>query len=296
MVKNILDALQIRFLNSFHQDIEKSNLYNLVSGSGEFGKTPQFWVMYMIMVDRQQKLHYAINTNNYSLRLLIWKESLPMWFATNKIHYARYGTFYVKFLEYLEDTHPGAKEEIEEKGLSKRCNTLGIGQAVDMAGEQSYMKSAKTAGGIRQFSTNEAAVAKGVMNRPFQARFAETLMEISGLSKTTSSSRKCLRPSEVRKVRKMVKNILDALQIRFLNPFHQDIEKSNLYNLVSGRPVDNDICDSLLGLEKDGIGLMESFEERLTTEATTATFFSPLKRNKYKLWKDSAKKIVIKKE
>ena len=159
--------------------------------------------MYMIMVDRKQKLHYAINTNNYNLRLLIWKESLPMWFATNKIHYDRYGTFYVKFLEYLEDTHPGAKEEIEENGgLSVRCNTLGIGQAVDMAGEQSYMKSAKTAGGICQFSTNEATVAKWVMNRPFQARFAETLMEISGLSKTTSSSRKCLRPSEVRKVRK----------------------------------------------------------------------------------------------
>ena len=146
--------------------------------NGEFGKTPQFWVMYMIMVDRQQKLHYAINTNNYNLRLLIWKESLPMWFATNKIHYARYGSFYVKFLEYLEDTHPGAKEEIAEKGLSVRRNTLGIGQAADMAGEQSYMRSAKTAGGIRQFSTNEAAVAKWAMNRPFEARFAETLMEL----------------------------------------------------------------------------------------------------------------------
>ena len=84
--------------------------------------------------------------------------------------------------------------------------------------------------------------------------------------------------------------------MQFLNPFHQDIEKSNLYNLVSGRPVDDAICDSLLGLEKDGIGLMESFEERLTTDPTTATFFSPLKRNKYKSWEDSANKIVIKKD
>ena len=94
----------------------------------------------------------------------------------------------------------------------------------------------------------------------------------------------------------MVKNILDALQIQFLNPFHQDTEKSDLYNLVSGRPVDDAICDSLLGLEKDGIGLMESFEERLTTDPTTVTFFNPLKRNKYKSWKDSAKRIVIKKD
>ena len=113
-----------------------------------------------------------------------------------------------------------------------------------MADEQSYMKSAKTTGGIRQFSTNEAAVAKRVMNRPFQARFAETLMEISGLSNTTLSSRKCLCPSEILKSEKIVKNILDALQIQLLNPFHQDIEKSNLCSLVSSRPVD----DSLLGL------------------------------------------------
>ena len=237
-------------------------------------KHHSFGVMYMIMVDRRQKLHYAINTNNYNLCLLIWKESLPMWFATNKIHYARYGTFYVKFLKYLKDTHPGAKEEIEEKGLSVRRNTLGLSQAVDMAGEQRYMKSTKTAGRIRQFSTNEVAVAKWVMNRPFQARFAETLMEISGLLKTTSSSRKCLRPSEILKSEKMVKNILDALQIQFLNPFHQDIEKSNLCNLVSGRPVNNAICDSLLGLEKDGIGLMESFEERLLLTLLQATFLS----------------------
>ena len=124
----------------------------------------------------------------------------------------------------------GPEKKIEEKGLSVRRNTLGIGQAVHVAGEQSCMKSAKTAGGIRQFSTNEAAVAKWV------------------------------------------------------------------YNLVSGRPVDDVICDSLLRLEKDGIGLMESFEEHLTTDPTTATFFSPLKRNKYKSWKDSAKKIVIKKD
>ena len=94
----------------------------------------------------------------------------------------------------------------------------------------------------------------------------------------------------------MVKNILDALQIQFLDPFHQDIEKSNLYNLVSGRPVDDAICDSSLGLEKDGIGLMGPFEECLTTDPTTATLFSPLKLNKYRSWKDSAKEIVIKKD
>ena len=65
--------------------------------NGEFGKTPQFRAMYMIMVDRQQKLHYAINTNNYNLRLLIWKESLPMWFATDKNIMLAMGLFMLNF-------------------------------------------------------------------------------------------------------------------------------------------------------------------------------------------------------
>ena len=76
-------------------------------------------------------------------------------------------------LENLESTHPGAKSEIEVNGLSVRRNTLGIGQAIDMTGEQSYMKSAKTAGGISQFAAKESTVAKWVLNKPFQARFAE---------------------------------------------------------------------------------------------------------------------------
>ena len=54
--------------------------------------------------------------------------------------------------------------------------------------------------------------------------------------------------------------------------------------------MDDAICDGLLGLEKDSIGLMESFEGRLTTDPTTATFFSPLKRNKYKSWKENCRK------
>ena len=62
------------------------------------------------------------------------------------MHYSRYGTYYSKSLECLESTHPGAKEEIENLGLSVQRNTLGIGQAVDLAGEQTYMRNAKTAG------------------------------------------------------------------------------------------------------------------------------------------------------
>ena len=98
------------------------------------------------MVDHLHMLHYAVNTNNYDLRIIIWKELLPLFFATNRIHYARYGTYYSQSLEHIESTHLGARKEIEDVGLSIRRNKHGIGQSIDLAGEQSYMRSAITSG------------------------------------------------------------------------------------------------------------------------------------------------------
>eukprot|EP00794_Sanderia_malayensis_P013273 gene13273-14641_t len=281
------EAVQ-EYIKQYNEVIEKCL-------TGDLGKTPQYWMIYMKMIDRIQTLHYSVNTNSYDLRRLIWRQSLPFCFATNRVHYSRYGTYYVQSLDYLDSTHPGAKEEVAELRLSVRRNTLGIGQAVDMAGEQSYMKNAKTSGKITQFASKETTVAKWVMNRPFQARFVESLVEISGLTKTTSSSRKCLRPSQILKSNKVVENIKNCLKTQFLNPFNDEIEKEKLYNLVSGCPVSEEITESLLNLEKSRKDAMKSFEERLTSESPCELFFDPLRRNKYKSWNDAIKKAKIQK-
>ena len=44
---------------------------------------------------------------------------LPLFFATNRIHYARYGTYYIQSLEHIESTHLGAREEIEDEKCTK---------------------------------------------------------------------------------------------------------------------------------------------------------------------------------
>ena len=45
----------------------------------------------------------------------------------------------------MNASHPGALEEFENISSVRRNNT-SIGQATDLAGEQTYMKSAKTTG------------------------------------------------------------------------------------------------------------------------------------------------------
>ena len=95
--------------------------------------------------------------------------------------YARYGSYYVNVLENLEKANPGAIKELGEKGLSVRRNTCGIGQSIDGAGEQTFMRSAKTSGGIGCFMSNPAAYDKWVLCRPFQPKFVEALLNDTGL-------------------------------------------------------------------------------------------------------------------
>ena len=179
--------------------------------AGDLAKTPQYLMIYVKLVN------YSVPINDYELCRLILRQSMSLYFAKNGVHYALYGAYYVQSLDHLENTHPGAKGEVTEKGLYELRSTFGIGHVVDLAGEQSHMKSAKTAGGISKVASKEITVAKWVMNRPFQAKFAESSVEISGLTKTTSSIRKCLRPIEILKSNEMVENITNCLMTQFLN-------------------------------------------------------------------------------
>ena len=86
---------------------------------GDYGKTAQFWLLYYFDIMFNQHLtHYAVQTNNFMLRLHGLKTALPFFFALNLQNYARYGSIYVNTLENLDTMHPGCKELLSHKGLS----------------------------------------------------------------------------------------------------------------------------------------------------------------------------------
>ena len=73
----------------------------------------------------------------------------------------------------MPSTHPGAVEELLEKGVSVRRNGIGIGQSIDGDGEETFMRSAKTSGGIKGL---------WVLSRPFQGKYVEALLEMIGMA------------------------------------------------------------------------------------------------------------------
>ena len=119
------------------------------------------------------------------------------------------------------------------------------------------------------------------MNRPFQSRFVESLIEMTGLS----NPRKCLRSSEVLKSNKIVENIMEALTTQFPNPCDQDLDRSELYNLVSGCPIAADISESLLNLEGKGKEMSQKFDQRMTKSDPAENFFDSIPKLKSKTLK-----------
>ena len=148
-------------------------------------------------------------------------------------------------LENLPKTHPGAKEELSEKGVSVKRNRFGIGQSIDGAGKQTFMRSAKTIGGIENFTTQAGTYDKWVLSRPFQAKLVEALLENVGLD-GKESYRKCLRKSEITKSEKRISNVVEVLTDTFMNPFSDEFDSDKLYNITSGSHVRSDIADCLL--------------------------------------------------
>ena len=107
--QSLLDSADFDNYNSVYQEMKKKAL------NGDLGCTTQFWMMYQEMIDLIHQLHYAINVNDFHLRLSAWEHLLRLSFPMNKQNYSRFGTFYVLMLRSLKETNSGAFEELQEK-------------------------------------------------------------------------------------------------------------------------------------------------------------------------------------
>ena len=132
-------------------------------------------------------------------------------------------------------------------------------------------------------------------NRPYQSAFIESLQEYCNIFKSSSNT-KSLRPSEILKSNKIVCSIMNTIQQQFLNPFSPDLHKDKLYNIVSGSPVKDFICESLITLESNAENVTKDFQQRLKTDSRKDTnFFLPIKMNKYLSFENTSVTTTIRK-
>ena len=76
--------------------------------------------------------------------------------------------------------------------------------------------------------------------------FLGGLTEMGGCSWASTNQRKMLHPKEIEQSDLMVEEVVKVLKETFLNPFSDDLDKKQLYNIVSGKTVSTEIKDSLI--------------------------------------------------
>ena len=113
---------------------------------GDFERTAHFWVALCLdIIEVLHMIHYAVQINNFDLRMIAWKKMLLFFFAMNKTNYSRYGSYYLRMLEPIELQYPGCKELLLSAGLSVQAQDHYSNRtAIDQRKEQSINRDVKT--------------------------------------------------------------------------------------------------------------------------------------------------------
>ena len=182
--------------------------------------------LYLDIIEVLHMIYNSVQINNFDLRMIAWKKMLPFFFAMNKTNYSRYGSYYLRILEFIELQYPGCKELLLSAGLSVQAQDRYPNRtAIDQRGEQSVIRDAKTAQGINKFYSSESSILKWTLNRTHQSANTSELKSMTGINQENFVY-KSLRPSESIKSEKKVQRIVKVLQEEYINPFSGELDKS----------------------------------------------------------------------
>ena len=93
----------------------------------------------------------------------------------------------------------------------------------------------------------------------------DTLYDIVGQN-GSQHTRKCLRPTEIKKSEKRVETVTKVLKEDLINPFSTDLASEKLYNLASGCPLPDVVSNLLLSVRERGRKQKEEFDVRTLRE------------------------------
>ena len=73
----------------FYELFNKYESYRNDVRNGRIGRTAQFWSLYLDLTRYQTMAHTAVQENDTKSLMFCWRQYLPLYFALNKLHYAR---------------------------------------------------------------------------------------------------------------------------------------------------------------------------------------------------------------
>lgn len=217
--------------------------------NGEFGKTAQFYMIYVKLVQHFLTLNRSIIVGDFEL----FKDVLPkitnLFFACNHQNYARWTVKYQYSLVKVAETHPGLEEEFKNGFLGiKRTPKPFSRQPVDLTLEQTINADA---------ARKLTGIIHLTMSHDIRSTVLTHVLEEVGLKKTQDISAE-LQSSNIKKSSEQLTNFIKTFD-QYINPFSHDLSMNQLFNIASGKAAVPQVDTFLLNIEKIGNDQRETF-------------------------------------
>lgn len=227
--------------------------------TGEFGKTPQFYLIYIRLVNYYQLLSRSIRTADFELYKYILPKIANLFFIFNQPNYARWIVKYHDNLLRVEETHPGLLDELEKCSFGvKRTEKPFSRQPIDLTLEQTInADGAKRLTGVIHFTNSISARQRWARSHGIRSSIISHVYEDIRLRKSQDITSD-LEPNKMKKHVALVQNVMQTLQ-QNMNPFSADVNSDFLFNIATGKAAPESTTCFLLNVEANGNQLRETF-------------------------------------
>ncbi|CAG9771355.1 unnamed protein product [Ceutorhynchus assimilis] len=272
--------------------LKKYEEYETSTLAGEYGKTPQFYLIYSNLVHYYLLLNRSIRIADLDLFKFVLPKITNLFFTFNQQNYSRYLVKYSDNLQKVDETHPGLKEQFEKGSIGIRRTSKPFSrQPIDLVLQQTInADTANKLTGIIQSTNSISARQRWCKSHSIRARIITHVMETTGLRNRqdiTADLRKSSIDKSADQLKKLIANIRQNM-----NPFSSTLDGNYLYNISSGKAAKADVAEFLLNVEKIGNEQREKFITECAEDGKR--FESVIKRNKvYSFTKSQKKKINV---
>lgn len=256
----------------------KYDKYSEETLEGRYGLTPQYYMLYVKLANYYLILDQSVRTADFCTFKWVLPRITNMFFTFNQQNYSRYLVYYHEKLMKVEESHPGLLTSFEEGSIGVRRTNKSFSRIPpDLTMEQtSNADAGNKLTGVSYITNSYSARQRWALCHTINSTVNTYTYERTGLKKNqdiTEDLRASLMRKNLKSLYEIIENIKDNV-----NPFATDLNKDLLYNISTGRAVENDVAKFLINVEKLGSEQRERFIQECSEDRTR--FERPIKQNK----------------
>ncbi|CAH2109150.1 unnamed protein product [Euphydryas editha] len=250
---------QIDFPDSLKDIFKGYKEYCTVTLEGGHGKTAQYYFQYTQLVNLFLRFSRSIRCSNYELYLDSLYNMCDLFFALNQPNYARYSILYLSNLIKLKIDGSPLLHEFRQGAFGIRRTKAKLARSpVDLSLEQTINADAgNTLTGVTHFTNSISARQKWALSHGMRTKILTSVKEETGLLSKDDTSR-CLQENQIKKDKRHLNNIIETIK-QVINPFEQNIDKDQMFNISTGKSASAHVTDFLLNISSLGSAKKNKF-------------------------------------